>query len=422
MTEASQEKNDEEAKTDPYSTDTRLYPQFKLSKSYQPSLAGPMEQQLTADFISLFFNPEPNIRLHNWVAELPSLQGSSTYPAIRYAIRAATVALAGKLTGNTSIQMEACRWYVIVLNSQRETLQRIEYQGFNSLKESAVCVSILCSFVETILCTEIEAWVPHITAAIKLVEMLGPESCREGLVGSMFRTIREGAFYLSFATNQPSVLASEAWCSVPFPLGKTPIDRLIDICLQLPGCIAQKARLDRPNQSDPEERAKARRDIEKTAWNLIFDLDAWWETTRAHIGPTHHHAQLAELPGDMANSLRHTNSDFRPNFTLFDAVQIILAGLLRDLSPDPGAFAPPIKRYSASVLAATKYLEHVGRYSGGTVVIAFSLKVVCAISPCASQRWEAQSTLMKWSRERGVATDRKWLVPVRGCRMPLIGW
>ena len=167
--------------------------QFQLPTSYQPSRAVPFQQFFLTHFIDFFFNPKAKIRANAWINGLPKFLAASPTPALRYSIRAATMAIYGKLSKHTSIEFEACRWYVQSLKSQRMQLQAMNHRSKETVDESTVIVPLLLCFFEIVLWTEDGAWMRHNTAAESLLEMIGPQSCRTGQFNDIFFSVRLGA-------------------------------------------------------------------------------------------------------------------------------------------------------------------------------------------------------------------------------------
>lgn len=102
----------------------------------------------------------------------------------------------GKKTGNQSIQVEACRSYAKGIENQLAE-SRLNQQRLTAGTDvgqiydlEAVCVPMMFCFFESMMCTSFAAWAQHSIAAGKILEMLGPQQCRDGVLHFLFRTAR----------------------------------------------------------------------------------------------------------------------------------------------------------------------------------------------------------------------------------------
>lgn len=189
----------------------------QLPSIYQPFQVPSYQEMFTHEFIFAFFNPKlHNPRLRVWVNELPSLLLSvSQSSALMYAVRAATIAHYGKRSGDVAVQTEACRWYDKGLKKQVHESQQTQLRLTNGenlddkLGVAAICAPIMFSLFESLMTTSFAAWASHLTGAIKLLEMRGPDACRSGVIHQLFRTARLGAVSLPhyFASFNPRLTA-----------------------------------------------------------------------------------------------------------------------------------------------------------------------------------------------------------------------
>lgn len=174
-------------------TSSKVPAQFQLPALYQPSRAVPFQQLFLRHFIDFFFNPEEKVRMNSWVLELPKLLDTSPYSTVWYSLRAATMAIYSKLTGDRSIEFESCRWYDRGLESQRLQLQTMVQQHKRVLDESTVLVPLLFCMFEVVMSTEEDAWIGHTQGAAKLLDMIGPQRCQTGQMHHLFRSVRISA-------------------------------------------------------------------------------------------------------------------------------------------------------------------------------------------------------------------------------------
>jgi hypothetical protein len=163
-------------------------PQFQLPSSYQPSRAAPFQQHFVSYLISSLRSPLLyQAHRQSWAFELPTLLTSGG-PTTVYSIRAAAMAFYGNLAGDESIQTDACRWYAMGLTSQRSLLQTGRPKRMPTMEE--IFAPIMFSMFEVVVCTDPNGWIHHLSAAGRMLEMRGPENCRDGIVHMLFRTVR----------------------------------------------------------------------------------------------------------------------------------------------------------------------------------------------------------------------------------------
>lgn len=167
--------------------------QLLLPASYQPSLISPFEGLYINHFIDFYFDSQAKLKHNSWVNVLPILLNASPSPGVRYSIRAATMAIYGKLTGDESIQLESIRWYTLGLKSQRLQLQ-ILCEGDKPVPDaSMVFVPLLFCHFESCMCTAPDAWMPHAVAAENILVMMGPHVCRSRPMHAIFLSVRVSA-------------------------------------------------------------------------------------------------------------------------------------------------------------------------------------------------------------------------------------
>jgi hypothetical protein len=116
-----------------------------------------------------------------------------TSPALKFAVRAGTMAFYGSLTKNVALQADASRWYSKAIQLERALLATKAAQPKRKLKtvnfEELVTPIILALF-ESAMCTSPMGWAHHCNAAAKQLEDIGPEHCQTGLVFDIFRSVR----------------------------------------------------------------------------------------------------------------------------------------------------------------------------------------------------------------------------------------
>ncbi len=166
--------------------------QFQLPATYQPSRIYQFQELFINHFIDFYF-PELKSEHNSWVHNLPKLLNGSPSPSVRFSIRAATMAIYGKLTQDESIQFESCRWYIRGLQIQRAQLQVLCSSGQSVVDASMVFVPLLFCHFETSMCTAPDAWMPHAVAAENILVMMGPYACRTSQMHTIFLSVRLAA-------------------------------------------------------------------------------------------------------------------------------------------------------------------------------------------------------------------------------------
>lgn len=167
--------------------------QLLLSIPYQPSRISPFEELYINHFIDFYFNPQAKTKHNSWVNMLPILLNASPSPGVRYSIRAASMAIYGKLTGDELIQLESIRWYTRGLESQRLQLKILCEGGKAVPDASMVLVPLLFCHFESSMCTAPDAWMPHAAAAESILVMMGPHMCRTQQMHAIFLSVRVSA-------------------------------------------------------------------------------------------------------------------------------------------------------------------------------------------------------------------------------------
>lgn len=164
-----------------------------LPTTYQPNRGHIFQDLYIAHFISV-----QDTTVHSWLAELPKLACAPSSRSELYGIRAATMALYGRLCHNRDLELEASKWYSKGLDAQRETLPlATRKQSYAPFNDGAVGAAVMFACFETVICTVPMGWMQHYEAAVKMLEIVGPEKCQSGLMYMFFRSIRVAAVSLS---------------------------------------------------------------------------------------------------------------------------------------------------------------------------------------------------------------------------------
>ena len=102
---------------------------------------------------------------------------------------ASSLAFHGKVSQNTSLMTESYKWYGVGLRAHQKQLQILSnHKKKPSIEE--ICMAIMLSFFEIISSTTHTAYFQHIMGAMKLLEMVGPEGCREATIGRLYQVVK----------------------------------------------------------------------------------------------------------------------------------------------------------------------------------------------------------------------------------------
>jgi hypothetical protein len=179
-----------------------------ILNSYKPSRGDIFQNLYIANFISSL-----DINVHSWISELPKLASTPSDDSALCGIRAASMALYGKLSHNRDLELEASKWYSKGLDAQRKTLSSAATkQGYAPWSQGAVGAAMMFSYFESVICTMPMGWMQHYAAAIKMFEIAGPEKCQTGLMHMFFRSIRVAAVsifnFMPFTSNYANKFSS----------------------------------------------------------------------------------------------------------------------------------------------------------------------------------------------------------------------
>ncbi|KAK9483565.1 hypothetical protein V1527DRAFT_413098 [Lipomyces starkeyi] len=364
-----------------------------------------LEQQFLRHFIySLLSNPGGSM-LKKWMVQLPDLIVRENLPTLKYAIHAASMVLCGSLVGDKAIQMEACRWYVAGLESQQKELLRLK----KVVSDGAICATMLLAFYETIRSTSSEAWMYHMCASSRLVELRGPEDCGTGLAHELFCVLRLYMVYVSTAKRQPSFLASELWLSTPFcEHPKSHFDRLLDIHTVIPIYLSQVDEIISYRENGGIISAPL------DLWSSLLKISSALQEWRTeYVKETDNHVVLSEdlsHSGAIEESIRSTILDstlYQDPFTaetitLYDSCCILVARMFLAISPPAlkTVYSNVIISHAASILLAVAFINHQNVWNNavGPFRLRHPLNVVVTSTPCPQQREYARSVLDNWEK------------------------
>jgi hypothetical protein len=113
-------------------------------------------------------------------------------PALKFAVRAGTMAFYGSLTKNVALQADASRWYSKAIQLERALVAtKVAQKGkLKTVNLEEIMTPIILALFESALCTSPMGWAHHCNAAAKQLEDIGPERCQRGVIFDIFRSVR----------------------------------------------------------------------------------------------------------------------------------------------------------------------------------------------------------------------------------------
>jgi hypothetical protein len=223
----------------------------------------------------------------------------------------------------------------------------------------------------------------------------------------------------SLIADQPSILASRSWCTVPFErVSKSSFDELVDILLQLPSFLPCRNEIRKISFSNPTRAGLMQRELALSAGRLLSSLDEFWQRYKNEIDPLYDN-RLQEI----ACAANHVNEDWfeqdqvpcTHNFpfagasdayftAMYNAGRLIVLGLLASVSAGVSwyNYNRDVVMQGTSILAAAAYCENLGLLNGVSFSMVFPIKLVCLLSPSEEQRAYARKALLEWVEKRGL--------------------
>ncbi|KAJ4184015.1 hypothetical protein NW767_013358 [Fusarium falciforme] len=354
----------------------------------------------------------PKIWLHELPVFLASLEPSSAKPAIR----AASMISYGTLAGDMSIKTAARKWYAEALHH----LQCLLTKGNVSVDESIICAVVMLIHFETWAGTSQKAWLRHLKGAAMLLQVAGPESCRDGFMHQIFshlrfqmasiphcNYIREAnryQFVAAMTENEVPVFASQDWMTIPFQVyPKLIFDQLIDVLFNLLKCLSVADQLIKSDSGG---------DLRSTLDALIRDsmlqASQWWSgcienNPFGQISP-----KQGCGPGEGQLLLTHTSVPAAALCSLYETANLVTFRLLHLVSPLASSQDDLCARQHAqSILLASHFIDEMSGPAPdrGSIMITLQLKVVSLWSPSSEQRNMALDLLQREKHQGGGLSD-----------------
>ena len=215
-------------------------------------------------------------------------------------------------------------------------------------------------------------------------------------------------------SKQQSCFASDRWCTLPFLCKKkTTSDRLNDILLKLPECMALSLELreSRMHGSPSEEHHSSV--LESKAQWLLIRFQEYWKEHGLEVDPAyqwdpfHERSDFLNIASDWTvvsdRPVRFYNKYAARIIAEYDAGNAIVYSILRELYQDRiDSYKQNVAIHCASILEAVQFLESLGVDSGGNTSLVFPLKTIYHCTPSGEQRRRSEIELDKWGKSRGV--------------------
>lgn len=385
----------------------------------QPSRASAFDQLFVSHFIESFFGPmkppsTSGIPPKIWLHELPVFLASSEPSSAKPAIRAASMISYGILAGDSSIKMAARRWYAEALHH----LQCLITKESFSVDESTICTVVMLIHFETWAGTSQKAWLRHLKGAAMLLQVGGPERCRDGFMHQVFSHLRfqmvsipdysiiqetyGSQFVAAMTENEVPVFASQNWMTIPFQIyPKLIYDQLIDILFSVLKCLSVANRLVKSDLG-----SNLRSTLDALIRNTMLQASQWW----AECTETSVFGQISPKQGYGPEEgqllLIHTSVPAAAICSLYDAANIITLRLSHLVSPS-SSYDLCVRQHAQSILSASHF---IGLVSGpvpdrGSIMITLQLKIVSLWSPSSEQRSMALGLLQRDKLRVGGLSD-----------------
>ncbi|KAF2676213.1 hypothetical protein K458DRAFT_380342 [Lentithecium fluviatile CBS 122367] len=412
--------------------------QYKMPMLYQPSKAVP--DALDRAFVSHFVQLMASVRMYRpeipWITHLPNLQEKAIKPALKLSIRATSMAFYATLHKDPTILVDSYRWYILSLNSQRQSLARMGSHSMPAAEE--ILVPIILGIYEVYAGTTTTSMWHHLAAATKILELRGPSNCK-GVAYPLFKAMRVSDAHRAMVFNTPSPFSTPEWMTVPFEGQISNAHQyLVDILLVIPDCIGMlemggSMRSFFARRIPPAIDTKP---AEYRARQLLQQLDDWAKRC-------HHLTTVPTEPGgrivstDMETLATSGARESLPDGSkmvipdsfialtaaTYEAIRLILTMLLMKLSPQatssytvccttstipaPGSIGHTLFNVAVlsckSILEIAAYMESTHPVGLDFIRSVFPLVVAGILGPREEEKQAAQKMLSRWGKTRGMA-------------------
>jgi len=142
-----------------------------------------------------------------WLLSLPNIFSQTT--TLGKATLAVSLAYYGNLQGNKSLVMEACKLYGQALENQRRELESSN-QTYPTAEN--IAVPIMLSMFEATSGQSVEAYLQHIHAAERLMEICGPHACEDPILAQILSTLKSEMVCFAQLASAPTNIVTTDLC------------------------------------------------------------------------------------------------------------------------------------------------------------------------------------------------------------------
>ncbi|RDW75497.1 hypothetical protein BP6252_06639 [Coleophoma cylindrospora] len=360
------------------------YPLSKPSDAH-----GAMTELFVGRFITSFCGTHTSRSRKPWMMLLPdSLANDVRWPTIRLSLQAASLAQYAVEAAEPGATVQSREMYVQALKLHRRFIR--ENMGAamfpSSIALTAVVANVILAFFEAIRCSHVDAYGFHVSAAAEILEIIGPEQCRSGLLNQLFFTLRSQMAFVSFISHAPFKLATRDWTQVLFSdqTAKPMSERVMDSIIAL---LQIASTCDTAESFDVQ-------DVKVSMFYIRSQLEELW-TAYSDRGTSFDQALISV-------AAPHSPINHNPVTILttvyFNCASLILSHLSATYMGDHLADVTSIAS-CASILSGIEYLE---KQSIGCAYMRMMLPLalVSLKSPEVDQQRVARAKIQTWHAQR----------------------
>jgi hypothetical protein len=148
-----------------------------------PSQLSVLTQNFLAHFLACFANESGRF----WMQQLPSMQTVPTVEGLELSIQAASMAYCATAASNPAFLVGSKTIYSKALQAHSKSVALIGDTSTPSPQN--ICTAIMLAFYEVISSSD-EGYIHHMNGAARMLHLLGPMRCRDGLANELFFTLK----------------------------------------------------------------------------------------------------------------------------------------------------------------------------------------------------------------------------------------
>jgi hypothetical protein len=176
---------------------------YRLPTYYQPSMADALDKLFISHFLALNTGTRSYNAETPWIALLPGLNETAKSPALKYSLRAASMALYAQVHHEPPILVDSYRWYGHSLVNQHKALAKLNGSAIPSEEE---CMApVILGLYEVYAGTSPSTVFQHLTAAARMIAMRGPRNCSSGDALPLFMAVRVSEVRTSWSSRTSSL-------------------------------------------------------------------------------------------------------------------------------------------------------------------------------------------------------------------------